>query len=165
MNKDLYNKTITLPKEIIDYLTVCFEYLPSANSNTEGYNRNKELRDCGYATYQQLGRIKNWFDTYNGDGKDAPYILNGADYMRNWVDRTLDSLRKGDAFTKEIKKEYIPSAEDIELSEKLGWLTSMNRPSKEHSKFVDDVKIIENLKRINQIIKNNENGNNRKIRL
>lgn len=153
MNKDLYNKNITLPKEVLEYLTVCFEYLPDANSNVEGYNRNQELRDSGYVTYQQLGRIKNWFDTYSGDGKDAPYILNGADYMRNWVNRTLDSLRDGDAFTKEIKKEYIADPRDIELSEKLGWLTSMNRPSEEHSKFVDNIKITENLKRINEIIK------------
>ena len=165
MNKDLYNKIIYLPKEILEYLEVCFNHIPNSNSNVEGHNRNQELRSTGYATYQQLGRIKNWFDEYSGDGKDAPFILNGADYMRSWVDRTLDGLRRSDSSHKEIKKEYNIEPIDTDLGEKMGWLSDLNRPSKEHSSFTDDIRINENLKRINKIIKNNSNGNNRKIRL
>jgi hypothetical protein len=33
-----------------------------ADSNTEGFNRNQELRESGVATYQQIKRIKNLFD-------------------------------------------------------------------------------------------------------
>lgn len=153
MNKDLYNKNIYLPKELTEYLGTCFDYVTNADANTEGFNRNQELRDSGYVTYQQLGRIKNWFDGYNGDGKDAPYILNGGDYMKSWVDRTLDHMRRDDSMNKEIRQEFQPEMPDKKLMDDMGWLADMNRPSKEHSDFVDDVKITENLKRINEIMK------------
>jgi len=153
VNKDLYGKTIQLPKEITEYLETCFNHVSNSDANTEGHNRNQELRNTGYVTYQQLGRIKNWFDNYSGDGKDAPYILNGADYMKSWVDRTLDSIRNGDQMSKQIRQDYHPEPIDNKLVDDMGWLADMNRPSKEHSKFQDDIKITENLKRINEIMK------------
>lgn len=153
MNKDLYGQVINIPKEISEYLEVCFNHLNNCDPNSEGYKRNQELRGTGYVTYQQLGRIKNWFDNYSGDGKDAPYILNGADYMRSWVDRTLESLRNGDSMSKKIETEYMPEPIDDKLVDDMGWLSNMNRPSKEHSKFSDDIKITEALKKINNIMK------------
>ena len=153
MNKDLYGQNIELPKEIIEYLETCFNYVSTSDANTEGHNRNQELRDTGYVTYQQLGRIKNWFDNYDGDGKDAPFILNGGDYMRSWTDSTLDYLRNSDSMSKQIRKDYHPEPIDKKMVDDLGWLTDMNRPSKEHSKFADDIAITESLKRINEIMK------------
>ena len=96
MNSNLYNKTIELPKEVLEYLQTCFEYVPNSSPSIEGHKRNEELRNTGYVTYQQLGRIKNWFDSYDGDGTDAPYILNGADYMKNWVESKIQDIRKQD---------------------------------------------------------------------
>ena len=153
MNKDLYGQVIYLPKEIVEYLGVCFNHLPNSDTSIEGHKRNQELRGTGYVTYQQLGRIKNWFDNYSGDGKDAPYILNGADYMKSWVDRTLESMRNGDQMSKQIRQDYHPEPIDDTLVDDMGWLADMNRPSKEHSKFQDDIKITENLKRINELMK------------
>jgi len=153
VNKDLYNKTIELPKEVTEYLQSCFDTVPNSDPSVEGHKRNEELRNSGYVTYQQLGRMKNWFDNYQGDGKDAPYILNGADYVRKWVDSTLDLMRKGDNFKKSVNKEYMPDDVKQDLADKMGWLADMNRPSKEHSTFVQDVKITEDLERINQIMK------------
>ena len=153
MNKDLYGQNIELPKEIMEYLETCFNHVGNSDANTEGHNRNQELRDTGYVTYQQLGRIKNWFDNYTGDGKDAPYILNGADYMKNWVNQTLDTMRASDGMTKQIRQEYQPEPIDQKIIDDMGWLADMNRPSKEHSKFADDVAITEALKRINEIMK------------
>jgi hypothetical protein len=153
VNKDLYNKTIELPKEIVEYLGTCFNHLPNSDSNTEGHNRNQELRNSGYVTYQQLGRIKNWFDNYDGDGTDAPYILNGADYMRDWVNNTLNGMRSIDSNKKQIKKDYVPDEIDGDMVKNLGPIADMLRPSKQHSTFVQDVKISENVNRINQIMK------------
>lgn len=153
MNKDLYGKNIELPKEIVEYLETCFNHVSNSDANMEGHNRNQELRDTGYVTYQQLGRIKNWFDNYTGDGKDAPYILNGGDYMRSWVDSTLDHLRNDDSMNKQIRQDYHPEPMDQKIVDDMGWLADMNRPSKEHSSFTDDVAITEALKRINEIMK------------
>lgn len=153
MNSNLYNKTIPLPKEVLEYLEVCFDEIPNSDPSIEGHKRNEELRNSGYVTYQQLGRIKNWFDNYQGDGKDAPYILNGADYMKNWVENTIQGLRNNDDFKNQIQTEYMPDDLSDEQIQNLGPLADMMRPSKEHSTFTQDVRIKEDLDRINDIIK------------
>ena len=153
MNSNLYNKTIELPKEIMEYLETCFEHIPNSDTSIEGHKRNEELRNSGYVTYQQLGRIKNWFDKYDGDGTDAPYILNGADYMKNWVESKIQDLRKQDNSSNEIEQEFVPDKIDINSIKDLGPIADMLRPSKEHITFAQDVRIREDLDRINQIIK------------
>ena len=152
MNSNLYNKTIELPKEVLEYLQSCFEYIPNSDSSIEGHKRNEELRNSGYVTYQQLGRMKNWFDNYQGDGKDAPYILNGADYMRNWVDKTIQDLRTQDTTHSEVE-DIMPDRIDDKLIDDLGPIADMIRPSKEHSTFTQDIRIKEDLDRINDLIK------------
>lgn len=153
MNSNLYNKTIELPKEVVEYLQVCFDHIPNSDPSIEGHKRNEELRDTGYVTYQQLGRIKNWFDNYEGDGTDAPFILNGADYMKNWVENTIQGLRKNDNFSNQVQNDYMPDEIDDKLIKDLGPIADMLRPSKEHSTFSQDVRIKEDLDRINQIMK------------
>ena len=153
MNSNLYNKTIELPKEVLEYLQTCFDHIPNSDSTIEGHKRNEELRDTGYVTYQQLGRIKNWFDNYDGDGTDAPYILNGADYMKNWVEATIQDLRKQDGLSDRMDQEIMPEPIDNELMDNLGPIADMLRPSKEHSTFSQDVRIKEDLDRINDLMK------------
>jgi hypothetical protein len=153
VNSNLYNKQIELPKEVLEYLQTCFEYVPNSNPSIEGHKRNEELRNSGYVTYQQLGRIKNWFDNYDGDGTDAPYILNGADYMKNWVESTIQDLRKQGNLSDKVDQEFMPEPIDNELMNNLGPIADMMRPSKEHSTFSQDVRIKEDLDRINDLIK------------
>ena len=153
MNSNLYNKNIELPKEVVEYLQTCFNHIPNSDPSVEGHKRNEELRDTGYVTYQQLGRIKNWFDNYEGDGTDAPFILNGADYMKNWVENTIQGLRKNDNFSNQIQNDYMPDEIDDKLIKDLGPIADMIRPSKDHSTFTQDVRIKEDLNRINQIMK------------
>lgn len=153
MNSNLYNKTIELPKEVKEYLQTCFDEISDSDTSIEGHKRNEELRDSGYVTYQQLGRIKNWFDNYNGDGTDAPYILNGADYMKNWVENTIHNLRRQEELPNRMDKEMMPEPIDGNTLEDLGPIADMIRPSKEHSTFVQDIRIKEDLDRINQIMK------------
>ena len=153
MNSNLYNKQITLPKEVLEYLQACYDYVPNSDSSIEGHKRNEELRDSGYVTYQQLGRIKNWFDNYGGDGTDAPYILNGADYMKNWVENTIQDLRKQENLPNEMNKEFVPDPIDDKMIKDLGPIADMLRPSQDHSTFTQDVRIKEDLNRINQIMK------------
>ena len=153
MNSNLYNKSITLPKEVVEYLQTCFDEIPNSDTTIEGHKRNEELRNSGYITYQQLGRIKNWFDNYDGDGTDAPFILNGADYMKNWVESTIQGLRKNDDFTNQIKNDYMPGEIDDTLIKDLGPIADMIRPSKDHNTFTQDVRIREDLNRINDIMK------------
>lgn len=153
MNSNLYDKTIELPKEVKEYLQSCFDHIPNSDASIEGHKRNEELRDSGYVTYQQLGRIKNWFDNYSGDGTDAPFILNGADYMRSWVNQTIDDLRRRDDSRNQIRQDYMPDEIDNKMMKDLGPLADLARPSKDHSTFVQDIRIKEDIERINQLIK------------
>ena len=102
MNSDLYNRTAKLPESLIKHLNDSFSTI-NVDSNVEGFKRNKELRETGTATYQQIKRIKNWFDSYSGNKEDAPFILNGGDRMRNWCDEVLRVWRENDKGGKKTK--------------------------------------------------------------
>lgn len=135
---------------MLDHLTVCFERVPNSDSSVEGHKRNEELRNSKYATFQQLERIDNWFRYYNGNKEDAPYILNGGDTMRNWVTNTIKGLRDNDGFTKKIQNDYMPEEPiDKNFLKDLGPLASQFDPEDN----TDNIKIKENLNRINDLIK------------
>lgn len=153
MNKDLYGNKVELPEDVVNYLQQCFESASGADETTEGYKRNQELRDSREVTYQQLKRMKNWFDKFNGNENDLPYILNGGHYVKNWVENTLGSMRNNVSMGKEIKSEVLPN-QYLQPHEK-NTLNTMNRPSKSHSSPTDgyNVEITESLKRINDLIK------------
>ena len=138
---------------MMEYLQTCFDEIPNSDTSIEGHKRNEELRDSGYVTYQQLGRIKHWFDNYEGDGTDAPFILNGADYMKNWAETTIQQLRNNDSLETRVDDEFMPDQIDVNTIKDIGPYADMIRPSKDHSTFTQDVRIKEDVNRINQIIK------------
>ena len=155
MNKDLYGQNITLPEKILNHLGNSHSNAKNATDSTEGYRRNKELRDKGTITYQGLKRIKNWFDKFNGNPNDLSYILNGGDYMKNWVNQQLQSMRSNIHTTKKNKSEAGMENQFISSHSKDN-IKNLNRPSKSHSKndMIDyDVAVTESLRRINDLIK------------
>jgi hypothetical protein len=148
MNSNLYNKKAKLPDSLIKHLKDCFNSV-GGDSNTEGYNRNQELVKSGVATYQQIKRIKNWFDGYNGNKEDAPFILNGSDRMKTWCDEVLRVWRDDDGSSKRIKSDSGMQNQYLSSHEK----NSFNLNDK-HGSSVDDLKIKESIKKINKLIKN-----------
>ena len=153
MNKDLYGHKVPIPEEVVGYLDKCFNAAKGANETTEGYKRNKELREKREVTYQQLKRMKNWFDSFNGHDNDLPFILNGGHYVKGWVDNTLNSMRDGVDLSKEIKSTVLPN-QYIQPHEKND-LSNMNRPSKSHKSSTErhSTAISEDVQKINQLIK------------
>lgn len=153
MNKDLYGNSVNLPEDVLKYLGDCFNAALGADDSTEGFRRNKELRDTGSVSYQQLKRMKNFFDNYNGHQNDLPFILNGGDYVKNWVNNTLTSMRDNVHRSKEIKSVALDN-QFISPHEKNN-VINQNRPSKNHHSNLDDynLEITESLRRINEIIK------------
>lgn len=155
MNKDLYGKEIILPEKILNHLHSSFTDAKGASESNEGYKRNKELRNNGKITYQSLKRIKNWFDNFNGHPNDLSYKLNGGDYMKNWIDQQLQSMRGNVYNTKKNKSDAGMENQFISPHNKDN-INNLNRPSKSHSKndMIDyDVAVTESLKRINNLIK------------
>lgn len=151
MNKDLYNKKVKVPNEIREHMRNSFNSV-SSESNDEGHKRNKELQSTEQMTYQQLKRIKNFFDTFKGDVQEKSYILNGGDYMKNWVNETLRYLRDDNHNSKKIASDTGMSNE-FNDGKKQDDISAMNRPSKSHQKTNNDIKITETLKRINELMK------------
>ena len=153
MNSELYGKTYPVPQDVLEYLDQCFNAVGEVDETTEGFKRNKDLRDKGEITYQQLKRMKNWFDSFNGHQDEIPHILNGGHYVRNWVNDTLKGDRDTIDTRKQSTSEVLPN-QYIKPHEKDGMI-SMNRPSQSHNSSINkfDTAITESLKRINELMK------------
>lgn len=153
MNKDLYGNIVQLPEDVVEYLQQCFDSANTDDSTIEGFKRNQELRDSRETTYQQLKRMKNWFDNFNGLENDLPFILNGGHYVKNWVNDTLGGMRNNVYMGKKAKSEVLPN-QFIQTHTKDN-LNTMNRQSKSHSSTTGEINkdITESLKRINELIK------------
>lgn len=102
-NKDLKNKTFTLPEELLSELRGIFNRY-SSHSNSNGYKRLKNLLLKKEMGYSQIKRIKNYFDTYNGDINDVEYLLNGGNPLKSWVENELRGERDKVHHEKEIRK-------------------------------------------------------------
>ena len=152
MNKDLYGHRVSLPEDVVSYLQQCRDAAVGSDDSTEGYKRNQDLVNKREVSYQQLKRMKNWFDNFDGHENDLSYILNGGHYVKSWINKTLDSLRNDVKLGKEVKSEVLPN-QFIQNHEKTN-LKNMNRPSKSHSDSIEyyDMSVTEQLKRINQLI-------------
>jgi hypothetical protein len=64
MNSKLYNNIVMMPDSLLKHLNDCFNST-QGDVNIEGWKRNQELRQQKQITYQQIKRIKNWFDSYS----------------------------------------------------------------------------------------------------
>jgi hypothetical protein len=153
MNSELYGKTYPVPQDVLKYLDQCSKAVGEVDETTEGFKRNKDLREKGEITYQQLKRMKNWFDNFSGHQDEIPHILNGGHYVRNWVEKTLKGDRDTIDARKQSKSEVLPN-QYIKPHEKDD-MVSMNRPNQSHNSSINkyDTAITESLKRINELMK------------
>ena len=153
MNSELYGKTYPVPQDVVEYLDQCSKAVGEVDETTEGFKRNKDLREKGEVTYQQLKRMKNWFDNFNGHQDETSHILNGGHYVKNWIESTLKGDRDTIDARKQSKSEVLPN-QHIKPHEKDGMI-SMNRPSQSHNSSINkfDTAITESLKRINELMK------------
>jgi hypothetical protein len=155
MNKDLYNSSkgeIEFPKDKREHMKKCFNRIKGADTNTEGFNRNKELQTKETIDYKQLKRIKNFFDNFKGNEKDPTFILNGGVLIKNWVNDELRKMREYGHLTKKNKMDGGMQNAFIKPHEKKDFTNV--RKSQEHSKTVEryDEAVTESLKRINEIM-------------
>jgi hypothetical protein len=156
MNSKLYNTIIPIPEDMLKHLKMCFDRVPNSDSSVEGHKRNVFLRTNKRLTYQQLLRIENWFKYYDGDYEAAPFILNGGEKMKNWVDQKVKQLRDNVDSQEKVQKDYMPDdiRKDLgdELYDNLGWLKDLGQPSTQHKSEGDNYKINEDLIRIKELI-------------
>lgn len=103
-NKDLANKVFPLPKGIRQYLTnVLSNY--NGSKKTDGYDRLNNIIQMKYITYQEMKRLKNFFDNFQGNVNSDEYILNGGDALKTWVYNTLNTATSAIRDFKQAKKD------------------------------------------------------------
>lgn len=83
-NSELYGKTFPVPSEVLKYIQTTLV----SNPTGDGVRRAKFILKNGTLTYQDMKRLKNYFDHYNGEN-DAQYALAGGDAMKTFIDSKL----------------------------------------------------------------------------
>jgi hypothetical protein len=92
-NSKLQGKKTNIPEKVKTHLSRIFTAY-RGDETVEGYARLKNLVDKDQISYEQMKRMKNFFDNYDGGKNTTPYLLNGGTLMKDWVDKTLKDARK-----------------------------------------------------------------------
>lgn len=103
MNSALYGKSYPLPKQIINKLeTVIYN---NSDVGGDGFKRAKNLVKSGSVTYQQLKRLKNFFDKFNEDeNSNMEREFAGGEDMRFFVETTLERERSRETRSTDLKR-------------------------------------------------------------
>lgn len=103
-NKELKNRVFPLPDGVRKILQKTLEEY-KGDKTIEGYKRLNNILDMNNISYNEMKRIKNFFDNYKGTDKSFEYILNGGDAMKTWVNNTLNTATKAVHDFKQTKKD------------------------------------------------------------
>ena len=108
-NSQLQGSYWDIPEELQNHLKRTMRAY-KGKENVEGYQRLKNLISKPKVSYEELKRIKNFFDTQSSDTdymddkkQTTPFILNGGRKMKSWVEETLGTARDGIEGGKKIK--------------------------------------------------------------
>jgi ADP-ribose pyrophosphatase YjhB (NUDIX family) len=101
-NSELLNNRYKLPDNILKYIQATLVN----NSNNNGIKRAKFLIKNKSVTYQDLKRLKNFFDYFNSETDDKiQYALAGGDLMKNFIETTLNSERNAIKTEKKVHRD------------------------------------------------------------
>lgn len=91
-NSELRGNKILLDDDISYHLKRIYNAYKGPK-DVEGYERLRGLCDSTQISYEQLKRIKNFFDGFDGKKNETPYLLNGGSKMKEWVSTKLNDMR------------------------------------------------------------------------
>lgn len=103
-NKELNNRTFPLADNIRKHLQHTLDTY-DGDKTVDGYKRLNNVLDMNTITYQEMKRIKNFFDNFKGTDKSVEFILNGGEPMKTWVNNTLNTATKAIHDFKQAKKD------------------------------------------------------------
>ena len=103
-NRELRHRKFALPDGIRKHLqNVLNSY--NGDKTANGYQRLTNILKMDGIMYNEMKRIKNFFDNYKGSDKSSEYVLNGGEPMKLWVDNTLYTATKAIRDYKQAKKD------------------------------------------------------------
>lgn len=152
MNKELYGKVWQFPQHMQKHMQVCFAKVKNADSNVEGYNRNRRLQTTNNIGYPELKRIKNFFDTYTGNPQDAPFILNGENKMKDFVNSILSGARQSLSTSQQIRNNTGMQMDRNNVPDPNVNLNLSQDTANKSTIEKYDLQVTESLKRINEIM-------------
>ena len=152
MNKELYGKVWQIPQHMQKHMQVCFAKVKNADSNVEGYNRNRRLQTTNNIGYPELKRIKNFFDTYTGNPQDAPFILNGENKMKDFVNSILSGARQSLSTSQQIRNNTGMQMDRNDVPDPNVNLNLSQDTANKSTIEKYDLQVTESLKRINEIM-------------
>ena len=146
-NKDLKGRKFMLSKGIKKHLLNTLNSY-NGDKNIEGYKRLVNILSMENGIdYNEMKRLKNFFDNYNGTNQNVTYILNGGDEMKNWVNNTLTSATTAIKDIKQDKKNVGMENVFIKKHNKDKGL----KPSKPTQKIIKTTNLGQNLNNNNNI--------------
>jgi hypothetical protein len=102
-NSKLIGKLFPVPDKVLLVLGKNLKKFSNMR-DSKGFNRAIFILERRACTYEQLKRIKNYFDSINDENfNEIEYLLNGGDIMKKWVYFTLDQARKSVNGSKKAK--------------------------------------------------------------
>lgn len=105
-NSELKHRFFPLGRNIRKHLQATLDNY-DGDKTIDGYKRlNNVLSMENGIAYNEMKRIKNFFDNYKGSPDSPEYILNGGDEMHLWVNDTLSRATQQIRDFKETKKEF-----------------------------------------------------------
>ena len=102
-NSDLINKLYKIPDNVTNKVKHMLAIIHTNDKQAKGVKRAKDLVDNKKISYGQMKRLKSYFDSYKGDGKDDEYKLIGGKVTRKWVDNALKTDRESIKTNKKVK--------------------------------------------------------------
>jgi len=95
MNSQLYDNEYSIPNDIINYIKdKLSSYGNTIGSRENGVERANNIIKTGKCTYQQLKKIKNYFDNIEDYGfNQKEFDLNGGILMKNFINQLLSTQR------------------------------------------------------------------------
>jgi hypothetical protein len=136
-NSLLQGKSWDIPEELHSHLRRTMNAY-KGDKNVEGYKRLEGFINKPKISYEQLKRVKNFFDNHKTSGvdymndkkQDTEFILNGGRKMREWVNNTLDTARGKIQSKKDVQKNAGTAIDNthIKTHEKKGISTSSVKP-------------------------------------
>lgn len=148
-NSKLLGKIFPVPDKILLLLGKNLKKF-SDKRDYKGFNRAIFILERRACTYEQLKRIKNYFDSVTDENfNEIEYLLNGGEEMRNWVNYTLDQARKSVHTSKSVKSKSGMSNQF--RSEENGDLTPKAPTIRSTPDFMSTSELMEEINKINEI--------------
>lgn len=150
-NSKLVGKVFPVPDKVLKELAKNLKKF-SDKRESKGFNRAIFILERKACTYEQLKRIKNYFDMVTDDNiNEIEYLLNGGNVMKEWVNFTLSEARKGVHGTKSARKNA--GMENQFRADAKDNLTPNAPTLKSTPEFMSTSDLMEEINKINEISK------------